>query len=151
MILAGIPYGLYVVGAKSEDGIHSIIANWVGQVSFKPVLLSIAIERNSEMRSYIHMSNLFSLNMLSSGSKHIAKLFLKRSKHTGTTINGQEVVLTKNGVPLIKEAVASLELRVVNSIETGDHTLFVGEVIYWVAHSRADILTLKETGWKYSR
>jgi len=150
-ILNKIPYGLYIVGAKTKEGLTAIIANWVGQVSFDPPLVSVSIEYDSDMKSYIEESNYFSINMLQAGSTHFAKTFLKKSKPVATSVNGKEITLAKNGSPFLSDAIASLECKVLNSVGVGDHVMFVGEVIDGIWHSDEQILTLKETGWKYNR
>jgi len=150
-VLSKIPYGLYVVGSNTKDGVSTIIANWISQVSFHPPLVAIAVEYDSDMRDYIEESKFFSINMLAKGSTQLAKAFLKKSKQSGSMLNGKEATVTKYGTPYLKDSVASIECKVVNSLEVGDHVLFVGEVIDAVSHDDGEILTLKETGWKYSR
>ena len=151
IILEKIPYGLYVVGSKAPDGFATIVANWVSQVSFSPTLLSVSIEEDSDMKSYIELSNYFSVNMLSKESIQVAKAFLKKSVSNGTSINGHDVTLTTHGSPYLTHALASLECKIVNSIVVGDHVLFLGEIVEAVSQGAGKILTLEETGWKYSR
>ena len=128
-----------------------IVANWIMQVSFEPPLVAIGVEFDSEMRHFIEDSKYFSLNMLPAGSTQLAKAFLKKSKHVVTTINEKEFFISKHGVPFLKEASDSLECRVMISTRTGDHVLFVGEVTDGLSKGDGSILTLQETGWKYSR
>lgn len=150
-VLRKIPYGLFVIGVKNPHGVLAIVANWVTQVSFEPPLVVISIEHESEMRHRISESKFFSLNMFPSGSVHHAKAFLKKAKDHETTVNGKEFTSTIHGVPFFHDAVASLECKVVQSLKTGDHEVFIGEVIDGVLTSDEEMLTLKETGWKYSR
>ncbi|HEY9752303.1 MAG TPA: flavin reductase family protein [Coleofasciculaceae cyanobacterium] len=42
-----------------------------------------------------------------------------------------------------------MECRVVGSVEQGDHTVFVGEVIAAGVHREGDPLLLETTGWQY--
>ncbi len=150
-ILSKIPYGLYIVGAKADGGLAAIIANWVGQVSFEPPLISISIEHDSDMKRHIEEAKYFSINMLRTGSTQTAKAFLKKSKPIPASINGKEITLGKHGSPFLNDAIASLECKVVNCIRAGDHVMFIGEVTDGTVHSEEEILTLKETGWKYNR
>lgn len=150
-LLRKIPYGLYVVCSKSKEGAAAIIANWVTQVSFDPPLIAIAIEFDSDMRHHIEETKMFSVNMLPAGSAHLAKPLLKKSKQRGSTINEIGFTLSKGGVPFLDDAVDSIECTVVDSVRTGDHLLFVARVGDSISKGEHDILTLKETGWKYSR
>jgi flavin reductase (DIM6/NTAB) family NADH-FMN oxidoreductase RutF len=150
-VLGRMPYGLYVVGSKTSRGVATIIANWVGQISFEPKLISVSIESDSDMRHYIEGSNFFSINMLPDESLEFAKAFLKKSEVSGSVINGKQFLPAQNGTPFLKDAVASFECRVKNSVVAGDHVLFIGEVVHAVDNKPGNILTLASTGWKYNR
>lgn len=152
-ILGLIPYGLYVIGTTGKDAPYVIVANWLTQVSFHPPLLALAIEQDSSMRRYLAEKGSFTVNIFRTGDKNQAKAFLKEASVRGSTINGEEFLLTSQGTPYLVHALAHLECNVVQQIQTGDHTVFVGEVIGGRLHEkgRREILTLQETGWKYSR
>lgn len=150
-VLNKIPYGLYIVGSKTEEGVAAIIANWMTQVSFNPPLIGVAIETDSDMRIHINRSKFFSLNFLPSGSVELAKPFLKKSKHVGLKLNNMNFTLSNQGTPFLEVAVDSFECKVVQSIPTGDHVFFIGEITDGLSRREHGILTLKETGWKYSR
>lgn len=150
-ILELVPYGLFVVGSKGNEGPTTIIANWVSQVSFDPSLVMISIEKDSEIRSSIERTNLFSVNMLASGQREIAKGFLRPIRQADDQGLGKKIFAGPRGTPLLKDAVAWMELVVVNSFPAGDHIVFLGEVVEAKLVKDAAILTLKETGWKYSR
>ena len=79
-----IPYGLYVVGSLNGTVPATIVANWVTQVSFSPPWVAIAVEADSRMREYIGRSGLFSVNILPSGGRDLAKAFLKGSNRERT-------------------------------------------------------------------
>jgi flavin reductase (DIM6/NTAB) family NADH-FMN oxidoreductase RutF len=150
-ILSKIPYGLFIVGSKRRESVSAIIANWITQVSFEPPLIAFAVEFDSNTHHFIDESKYFSLNMLPVGSKVFAKAFLKKTRHIGSTINEKEFTISKHGLPFLRDASDSLECKVVDSTRVGDHVLFVGEVIDGVSNGNGGILTLKETGWQYSR
>jgi flavin reductase (DIM6/NTAB) family NADH-FMN oxidoreductase RutF len=149
--LGKIPYGLVVLGSKGEDGAAAMVATWITQVSFKPPLVAAAIETGSSMRANIEKLGHFSVNLLPAGGKGVAKDFLKSHTAAGHRIHGHEFVGAKNGSPFLAEAAAAIECRVIERFKTGDHLLFVGEVVDVVVNGEEDILTLKETGWKYQR
>jgi flavin reductase (DIM6/NTAB) family NADH-FMN oxidoreductase RutF len=150
--LRRIPYGLYVVGSLREGVPATMIANWVTQVSFHPPCVAIAVESASKMRGYIEASNIFCVNILPAGATTTAKAFLKGPEAEKETIGGERFTRGKNGTPFLAGASASIECRVLSTIATGDHVLFVGEVVDAALHQEGEeVLTLRETGWKYSK
>lgn len=150
--LQRIPYGLYVVGSLREAVPATMIANWVSQVSFHPPCVAIAVESASKMRGYIEASKIFCVNILPAGSTVTAKAFLKSPEAVEATIAGQRFTRGKHGTPFLAGASASIECRVLTSVAIGDHVLFVGEVVdAAVRQEGEEVLTLRETGWKYSK
>jgi flavin reductase (DIM6/NTAB) family NADH-FMN oxidoreductase RutF len=150
-VLKKIPYGLFVIASATRQRSAAIIANWVMQVSFDPPLLAIALEFDSGMRHLIDEAKAFSVNMLPTGSTKLAKTFLKTFPDQRMTVADKEFVMSARGLPWLKEASDTLECKVLDSVRTGDHVLYIGEVLDGISHSDHPILTLKETGLQYSR
>ena len=150
--LRQIPYGLYVVGSLNEGNQATIVANWVTQVSFHPPCVAIAVEGDSKMKEYIESSSLFCVNILPAGSTTFAKAFLKGAEAMGNLVAGKPFTPALRGTPFLAEAAAAFECVVTSRLPVGDHIVFIGEVVDAVApKDRGDILTLRETGWKYSK
>ena len=40
-------YGLYVVTARTDDDTGAFTANWLGQTSFEPPMIAIAMEQDA--------------------------------------------------------------------------------------------------------
>ena len=151
-VLQHIPYGLYVVGSLHGQVPATIVANWVTQVSFSPPWVALAVEAGSRMQEFIADSGVFSVNILPSGGRDMAKAFLKGPEAKGGTIGGKKFEPAKNGTPFLIDASASFECRVMHTVEVPDHLVFIGEVVDAVMrHEGTDVLTLRETGWRYNR
>ncbi len=151
-VLERIPYGLYVAGSLNGTVPVTMVANWVMQVSFSPPWVAMAVEMGSRMREYIVRSGVFSVNILPSGGRDMAKAFLKSPGAKGNTIGGKKFEPAKNGAPFLVDASASFECRVKHTLEVPDHVVFIGEVVDAILRREGtDVLTLRETGWRYNR
>lgn len=151
-VLQHIPYGLYVVGSLNGPVPATMVANWVTQVSFTPPWVAIAVEADSRMREYITRSGVFSVNILPSGAREMAKAFLKGPEAKGGAVGGKKFETAENGTPFLVDASASFECRVMRTVDVPDHALFLGEVVDAVIRREgAGVLTLRETGWRYNR
>ncbi len=148
-VLKKIPYGLFVIGSATPHRSAAIIANWVMQVSFEPPLLAIAIEFHSDMRHLIDDAKAFSVNMLPTGSAGLVRTFLRSFREKNAA--ERHFVLSARGLPLLKQASDVLECKVVNTTRTGDHVMYIGEVLDGISRSDQALLTLNETGLHYSR
>lgn len=150
-ILGSFPYGLFVVVAGSGERASAMVATWAMQVSFKPPLIALALERESRIRKRIDEAGTFSLNLLPASGKATAAVFLKSPVSDRDSIGGRPLTISAHGIPLLGGSASSLGCRVAAVHEAGDHFIYVGEVVDAEIGEGGEILTLKKTGWKYSR
>lgn len=124
-----IPYGLYVLTAEGKDGsVAAATVCWVTQASFKPPLLALGVKADSGVHALIKESGVFALNMLEKGQQEIATAFFKHVERDGDTVGGQPFEKGPSGAPLLLNAPAWVECKLVDTVEAGDHSVFVGEV-----------------------
>jgi flavin reductase (DIM6/NTAB) family NADH-FMN oxidoreductase RutF len=124
-----IPYGLYVLTAESASGAAAATVNWVTQASFAPPLVAVGVKTDSHAHAVIKESNAFALNVLGKGQQAMAYTFFKPAERQGSTISGEPFRAGTTGSPILTNAPAYVECRLVASVEKGDHSVFVGEVV----------------------
>ena len=117
---------------KEEIKDNIITSDWHMPVSFKPKLYAIAIGKERFSHKLISSSDVFALNFIPYELEKQAIFcgtysgeVLDKFKETG--LNKKEA--EKIDCPLIKEASAWIECKVVDKIDVGDHTIFIGEVL----------------------
>ncbi len=125
-----IPYGLYVLTAEGTDGaVGAATVNWVTQGSFAPPLVVVGVKADSHVHGIIKDARAFALNMLGKGQQATAFTFFKPATREGQTISGEPFRRGTIGVPILERAPAFVECRLVDTVERGDHSVFVGEVV----------------------
>lgn len=148
-ILRKIPHGLYICGVKDGDEVNGFTASWVMQASFQPPLVVNCIKNDSRSHEMVKASGVFALSVLEEGQKEVAQNFFKPLRRVGNKFEDIEFYTNETGCPIIKDSLGYVECRVVGSVEHGDHTVFVGEVIAAGVHREGDPLLLESTGWQY--
>ena len=149
-----IPYGLFVLTAESKTATAAATVNWVTQASFAPPLVAVGVKGDSHAHAIIKETGAFALNVLGKGQQALAFTFFKPAVREGSAISGQPCRAGTTGAPILTNAPAFVECRVVGSVEAGDHSVFVGEVVEAgvakAPEGRADDATLwlKELGDK---
>lgn len=124
-----IPYGLYVLTAQGKDGrVAAATVNWVTQTAFEPPLIVVGVKADSGAHSIIKEAASFALNILGKNHKDIAFTFFKPLERQGNTIGGQPFRFGSLGAPILEKLPAFVECALVDTIERGDHSIFVGEV-----------------------
>lgn len=124
-----IPYGIYVLTAEDGDGVAAATVNWVTQTSFNPPLVAVAVKADSGAYAVIGRTGTFALNMLAKGQQGAAFAFFKPAQREGETIGGEPVRKGATGAPLLTNASAAVECKVVETVKRGDHHIVVGEVV----------------------
>ncbi len=149
-VLKTIPYGFYITGVVGSDGeANGFTTNWVSQVSFSPQQLIVAVRKGHHSHDLIEQSGVFSLNLLDTGQEDLARKFTEALEHEDGAVGGSPYTTGQTGAPLFEEAFAHLECRVVDKMETGDHTVYLGEVVAADLRRPADILTDLDTPMEY--
>jgi len=150
-----IPYGLYVLTAQAKDGsIAAATVNWVTQASFAPPLVVVGVKADSGAHALIKAARAFALNVLGKGQQAAAYAFFKPVTREGNRINGEPFRAGVTGAPILESVPAYVECTLVDTLEKGDHSIFVGEVVEAVVSGeiggRPDDATLwlKELGDK---
>ena len=129
-VLRMIPYGLYVLTAKGkDDSVAAATVNWVTQASFAPPLVVVGVKADSHAHPLIKESQAFALNVLGKDQGPLAFTFFKPAVRDGQTISGEPFRWGVTGAPVLERAPAAIECRLVESVERGDHSIFVGEVV----------------------
>jgi len=127
------PYNSCLVTSKGIDGRANVMAvAWIIPVSVDPPLLAMSIRPERHSYGLIMETGEFTVNV---PTYEMAQKVLICGRRSGKDHNKfQEASLTpknatKVGAPAIQECIAHLECRVVKKIETGDHTLIIGQIV----------------------
>jgi len=125
-----IPYGLYVLTAESKDGkVAAATVNWVTQASFNPPLVVVGVKTDSGAHAIVKNAGTFALNVLGKGQQALAFTFFKSLERDKQTIGGETFRSGTAGAPILEKTPAYMECRLVETVERGDHSIFIGEVV----------------------
>jgi flavin reductase (DIM6/NTAB) family NADH-FMN oxidoreductase RutF/rubredoxin len=129
-ILHKISYGLYVICSKNQDKINGQIANAIFQVTSKPPTIAVSINKENLTHDYIDKSKVFTVSVLNQETPMtLIGTFGFRSGREIDKLNNCKYKLGKDKVPIVLDnALASIEARVINSVDVGTHTIFIGRV-----------------------
>ena len=123
-----IPYGIYVLTADDGSTVAAATVNWVTQTSFTPPLVAVGLKADSGAYALVKKTRSFALNMLGKGQQGAAFGFFKPAERQGDKISGEPFTKGANGAPILTNAHASLECKVVEIVEQGDHHVVIAEV-----------------------
>ncbi|GAC1349373.1 MAG: flavin reductase family protein [Ktedonobacteraceae bacterium] len=149
-VLRTFTYGLYAVSCANEDEINIFTANWLTQVSFEPPLLAVSIENETKSLPMILRSRIFTVNVLRSGGRELAGKLGKSALKQPDKLAGIGFDIGPNGCPILREALAWVACSLRHTIEAGDSTLVVAEVVDVGMLGEGQPLTMAEAGFRHA-
>jgi len=129
--LYNLSYGLYVVASEKQGKLNAQIANTVFQVTSEPPTIAVCINKQNLTHEFIAESKVFTASILSQDTPlpFVGHFGFK----SGRDVDKFEDINYKLGetkAPLVLDhSIAYLEARVINQIDVGTHTIFIGELV----------------------
>lgn len=125
--MARWPTGVAVLTTADRDGWWwGCTADSFGQVSLRPPLISVCLDRDSRCRPVFAAADAFAVHVLRSGQEELAGRFLCRD---ADDFDGVAVEIGLEEVPLLCDVSVRLECRTANVVPAGDHVMLFGEVV----------------------
>jgi len=126
------PGPVVLVTARYKDAVNVMAAAWTTPISHAPPLVGVSISPRRFTHELIKRSGEFVLNV--PGRNLLEQVELCGSLSGRDVDKFKEARLTpvdakEVRAPLIEECLGHLECAVVEALDLGDHTLFVGQVV----------------------
>jgi flavin reductase (DIM6/NTAB) family NADH-FMN oxidoreductase RutF len=150
-VLRWFTYGLHAVTAAAGDETAMMTANFVTQSSFTPPYLTLAVEVDSKTHRLIEASRAFAVNVFEVGQRELAGQLGRKSAKLPEKAEGVAWRPgPETGSPLVEGCLGWLECRVTGSLPSGDHTVYVAEIVEAGVNGEGTPLTMAESGFKHS-
>ena len=151
LALRMLVHGIYIVGAGEGENAIANGVTWLTQASFEPPLIMAAIRVDGRLHDAIQCTGAFSVNLVTTEQREMVKTFFKPAETRGSTINGYPFEPGPvTGSPIFADAPAWFEVQLRHSFHSGDHTVFIAEVVEaGVRNPQATQLALHDTSWQY--
>ncbi|HLI70582.1 MAG TPA: flavin reductase family protein [Ktedonobacteraceae bacterium] len=143
-------YGLYVVSCADSGEVNAFTANWLSQVSFEPPLIAVSIENETRSLPMILRSRFFVINVLRSGDRELAGQLGKSALKHPEKLAGVAYTPGYKGAPILRDALAWVACEVQHTVEAGDSTLAVAEVVDAGMQGEGQPLTMNEAGFRHA-
>ncbi len=101
-------------------------ANAFSSVSLTPPLVLVCIDHRAKSLNLIRDEGYFGVNILNQEQVDISKMFANQPLERQPNFSFE---MPEVGAPLLNGALVNLNCKVVQEVEAGDHTIFIGEVI----------------------
>ncbi len=121
--------GVTVVSSVYDGKPHGMTVSSFTSLSLEPPFVMVSLERSTRTHELVHKSSVFGISVLSEAQRAISDRCANAQTELGVRFEGIETFTLVSDVPLIKDALVCFDCKVVNTIDAGTHTVFVGEVL----------------------
>ena len=115
-----------VVTATLKDGRPAgITVTAFSSLSLEPPLVLICIDKRARLHDHLARDGYFAVNILAEDQETVSRRFTSSEPDPFREIG---YAPGASGAPLIHDAVAAIECKILDLLPGGDHTIIVGEV-----------------------
>ena len=128
-VLGRIPSGLFIITAKDTQGHQTgMLASWVQQAAFDPPAVTLAVQKKRYLNDWLSTCGDVVINLLGESQKQFLGHFSKGFEPGEPAFEGRDITEAGNGVTALTKSLGYLEGRVRNSVDAGDHQIYVIEI-----------------------
>jgi flavin reductase (DIM6/NTAB) family NADH-FMN oxidoreductase RutF len=129
-IMSRFPAGVVVVTANDPDGLpRGLTVSAFCPVSLDPPLVLVCIDKTSNTLPAIRHSGGFTVNILGAGRQELARLMASKAEDKFGDVEWRPTAGEVGGPILHVDSAAHAVCRIDQSIEAGDHWVFIGRVV----------------------
>jgi flavin reductase (DIM6/NTAB) family NADH-FMN oxidoreductase RutF len=125
--LASWASGVTVITSRHADEVHGMTVSSFCSVSLSPPLVMVCLDKASNTLELVKAAKVFSVNVLAQGQEELSQRFASK-EHEDVRFEGLDCKQGTNGCPHIPGAVSTMDCRVVDTLDAGDHVIYIGEV-----------------------
>ena len=142
-VLRNLSYGVYVVTTKDNLKNVGCIANSVMQITSSPSVIAVSINHDNYTNKCIKEKNTFAVSILKEDSN--PNIIGEFGFKSGKDVNKFENIDYKleDDMPIINDSCGYFICKVINTVETSTHTVFLGEIIKMDGYSNSNPMTYK--------
>ena len=128
-VLRNLSYGVYVVTALDGERAVGCTANSAMQITSKPATIAVSLNRDNYTNVVVHRTGRFAVSIMAEDSDpKIIGTFGFSSSRSADKFDGLETVEC-GGMPALADSCGYLSAKVIDTIETTTHTIFIGELV----------------------
>ena len=127
-----------IITSDGEGGKVGFAATAVCSVSDRPPTLLVCTNRLSSSYQPILKNAVLCVNTLSSDSEELARVFGGQRGPVPDRFAYGDWTVGETGAPILSNAIASFDCRIVNAYENGTHDIFICEVLSSYSHDERE-------------
>lgn len=127
--LGRIPSGIFVVTARHGTLETGMLASWIQQCSFTPLLITLALKQGRFLANWLPVGAMFTVNILDDTQTDLIGHFGRGFEPHEPAFSDLEVRRRPSAPPILEDCLAYLDVCVTARHAAGDHEILIAEVV----------------------
>ncbi len=133
--------GVTVVTTGSSKRLAGLTVNAFASVSLEPPLVLICVDLRSHVLAALRTSGTFVVNILTSTQEYLSRCFATASQERYEHFCRASYHTVATGSPVLDDALAFIDTRIVAEYPGGDHAIFLGQIVAMGTNSQVAFAT----------
>jgi flavin reductase (DIM6/NTAB) family NADH-FMN oxidoreductase RutF len=140
--------GVTVMTTTTPARMHGMTVSAFASVSLEPLLVLVCVEQSTLMHRLVAESGAFAINILGEHGEATSRFYADNARLDAPEFREGAYRLGQTGAPLLTEATGHIEATLHSSMDAGDHTIVVGQVVALEVSSEEEPLIYYRSGYR---
>jgi flavin reductase (DIM6/NTAB) family NADH-FMN oxidoreductase RutF len=140
--------GVTIVSSLHAGKRHGMTVSSFTSISLDPPLVLVSLAKEARTHDLVQRSGIFGVTMLNVGQEDISDRFAGRTTEDQDRFADLEIFRLETGAPFLTGGLSFLDCNVISTLDIGDHTLFIGEVIAMQVNHKGEPLIYHNRGYR---
>lgn len=130
-VLGSFASGVTIVTTRAGNEVHGTTMSAFSSLSLDPPLVLVCVDKTADSHDLIARGRVFAVNILHEGQQELSNSLARKGTPEMAAAHRLEGIAYRTavtGAPILHNHLAYADCRVVQAIEAGDHTIYVGQV-----------------------
>ena len=138
--------GVTVITVGEPGRTHAMTANSFTSLSCTPPLMLFCVDKGNDTHKLVKIGAMVGINLLSEGQMNLSARFATKTS-ARYQFDDLDWSAGPNGTTLFRDCAAVMEATVAQAYDAGDHTIFIGEILWADSHSGKKPLVYSQGGY----
>lgn len=121
--------GVTVVTTAHDGQYYGMTASSFSSVSLNPSLILICVAKKAHTHDHLIASGAFGVHILAAHQTDLGKRFAGLLPDITDRFAGLAITTRQTGSPILTDTLAWMDCRIHQTVEAGDHTVIIGEIL----------------------
>ena len=136
-IMGRFATGVTVVTTSCDGQLWGMTANAVMSLSLSPPLVVVSVDKSASMHGLLQKAEGFAINILKREHEDLSVRFAQRGPKDFADLATK---VAQTGAPILADALAYVDCKLVEIAAAGDHDMFIGECLAGEVGSGAPLI-----------